>query len=176
MFNYIAFLRGINVSGKKVIKMENLNQIFISLGFVDIKTFIQSGNVVFSAKESDPNLLSEVIEENLFIKLGYKVTVLLRTKQEVENLIKQNPFKKYDNLGNVKYYVTFLRKKPVMLPELPIISPNKDIEVFKINNLDAFCISHFVKGRFGFPNNYVEKVLGIPATTRNWTTVCKVIK
>lgn len=176
MVNYIAFLRGINVGGQKVIKMDDLTRIFKSLGFADVKTYIQSGNIVFNSNESNSDLLSEVTEEYLFKKLGYRVTVLLRTKDEIEILIKQNPFEEFNDLKNVKFYVSFLRNAPLKLHDLPLISPNKDIEIFKIKNLEAYIISRYIKGRFGFPNHYIEKEFGVLATTRNWTTVINLFR
>ena len=61
MINYVAFLRGINVGGKKLIKMEDLSRVFVSLGFKNVRTFIQSGNVIFDAAETNPNVLAKKI-------------------------------------------------------------------------------------------------------------------
>src|SRR5438552_19199303 len=109
MTKYIAFLRGINVSGQKLIKMEDLSRMFAEFGFHNVKTYIQSGNVIFETAEPNPDTLTEKIEQGLHESLGYEVTVILRTFLEVEDLVKRDPFKGTKADGNAKMYVTFLR-------------------------------------------------------------------
>jgi uncharacterized protein (DUF1697 family) len=176
MNKYIAFLRGINVGGHKVIKMEDLNALFTSLKFKNVKTFIQSGNVIFETEETNEELLTQRIEKKLQIKIGSNVSVLLRNILEIEALVKRNPFKNFSTRKNVKMYVTFLYSKPHPKPKLPLISSKKDVEVFEIINREACSLSLEKNGRFGFPNLFIEKEFDLPATTRNWTTVCKILQ
>jgi uncharacterized protein (DUF1697 family) len=174
MNRYVAFLRGINVSGQKIIKMEYLKEVFLSGGFVNVSTFIQSGNVVFEASESNPDKLTELIEDHLLKTFGYKIQVILRTFQELTKMVKSDPFKPFEAVENIKLYVTFLSAKPDKKFVLPMVSPKNDVEIFAANNLDFFCISRQQKGGFGFPNIFIEKEFRIPATTRNWNTICKI--
>lgn len=176
MIRYVAFLRGINVSGQKIIRMEKLIQIFASLKLKNIKTYIQSGNVIFDSTEKNTDVLTKKIEFGLNKSLGYKVTVLLRTMPELEKMVMSNPFKKIKTDENVKPYVTFLSEAPKIKWELPFQSKKKDIEVFEIKNRDVFCLGlPLPDGRFGFPNTFIEKEFNISATTRNWATVNKII-
>ena len=108
MIRYIALLRGINVSGQKIIKMEALKNIFESLKLKNVKTYIQSGNVIFDASEKNSVLLNERIEKHLNKSLGYKVSVMLRTVTELGEIIKLNPYKKIDIDKDIHLYVSFL--------------------------------------------------------------------
>ena len=175
MAKYVAFLRGINVGGR-VIKMDALRQIFIKAGVKNVKTYIQSGNVIFESS-SDPDVIVKKIEKALLNELGYEVPVLLRTVEELEEIIKLNPFKKVKSKYDVKHYVVFFYNEPVTKPKLPLHSPKKDVEVFHIHKTTAFCLSRSMDGKvWGFPNAFIEKEFKMPATTRNWNTVCKVIE
>ena len=101
-------LRGINVSGHKVIKMERLREAFESLGFRNVKTYLQSGNVVFEAGKNSPDTFSERIGKMIWRDFGFAVPVLLRTSKEMERIIHQNPFFKKAGIDDSKLHVTFL--------------------------------------------------------------------
>jgi len=175
MIGYIAFLRGINVGGQKIIKMEDLKKMFISFGMGKVKTYIQSGNIIFESSDSDIVKLTLKIEKKLGLELGYEVTVILRTLTEVESILKQNPFKTIKPGEDEKLYVTFMYEEPKLKPKLPLFSTKEDVEVFQIKKLDAFSISRKKNGSFGFPNAVIEKTLKVAATTRNWSTVNKIV-
>ena len=168
-----AFLRGINVGGKNIIRMDELAEAFLSLGFTHVKTYIQSGNIRFQAYESNIASINERIKIQLKRIFGYEGTVMLRTLEEMIFLLKSNPFREIVNDKKVKFYVSFLYEKPSNVPVLPLVSEKDGMEVFYICGKEAFILSREVKGSYGFPNNFIEKVLGIPATTRNWNTIEK---
>src|SRR5580698_9510318 len=91
---YIAMLRGINVSGQKLIKMEQLRASFEALGFGDVKTYVQSGNVVFkSAKVSEAGLVGKIVRK-ILDDFGHSVSVLVRTSTELAEVLKRNPLLK----------------------------------------------------------------------------------
>ncbi len=106
MKTFISLLRGINVSGQKIIQMQDLVLLFESFGFNSVNTYLQTGNVLFDSNETDITKLTNLIEDKLFTELGYTITVIIRTKLELLKIVEQNPFKDYD--GDVKYYLTFL--------------------------------------------------------------------
>jgi uncharacterized protein (DUF1697 family) len=172
---YVAWLRGINVGGHKLIAMKDLCGMFESAGFNRVKSFIQSGNVIFEAVDRNPRTIVTTIESTLGASLGYQVTVALRTTAEVEALVKRNPFKGLGDRDDVKLFVTFLAELPCPRPKLPLISPKKDIEVIQIRGRDVFSLSRRVRGRFGFSNSFLEKQLGVAATTRGWPTVTRIV-
>jgi len=176
MLKYVALLRGINVGGKKLIKMEDLSRVFAGSGFKNVRTFIQSGNVIFDAAENNPDVLAKKIEKRLHKSLGQEVTVIVRTIAELEDILKRNPFKRIKPGTDVMMFVTFFSAEPNTRPKLPLISFPENLEVFAIRDRAAFILASRKKhGWFGFPNNFIEKQLGVPATTRNWTTVRKII-
>lgn len=175
MIKYFAFLRAINVGGKNLIKMEDLKKIFESLGFKNVRTYIQSGNVIFETPEKSKEKIIKRTEKELHKYLGEDVLVFLRTFPEIEAIIKSNPFKKIKTAPSTKLYLSFLRTELKSKLKLPYLSAKKDIEIIAIRNCDLYCITPEIKGRFGFPNNFIEKEFGIPSTTRNWNTVTKII-
>lgn len=177
MTRYIAFLRGINVGGHKIIKMEYLSRIFTSLAFKNVKTFIQSGNIIFETSGTNPASLTKKIEKRLHKSLGYEVSVFLRTIPEVADIVRWNPFRKIKSNADIKTFVTFLSEEPTSKPKLPLISSKEKIEVIHLRNRQAFILCRRKKnGWFGFPNDFIEKELEVVATTRSWTTISKIIR
>jgi len=174
MAKYIGFLRGINVGGHKLIKMDDLREIFLSMGLSNVWTYIQSGNVGFETKEQDIQQLKRKIGNHLQKKLGYQVPVILREFSEIKNMPAQNPFKGYTDNDQIKLYVCFLEKPPDQHPRLPLINEKEGLELIKIIKADAYLISRPLKGRYGFPNNFIEQELGVISTARNWNTVLKI--
>jgi len=170
---YVAFLRAINVGGR-LVKMDALVKIFSSFGFENVKTFIQSGNVIFDSEETDPDLLTTQIEKGLAKKLGYEVDVMVRTVHQLEAIVKRNPFKKLDE--SAKISVAFMSSKPETKLKLPIFSAKKDVEIIEIKDRDAFCVHHLVNGESGYPNLLIEKSLGIKSTVRFWSSVKKLVE
>ena len=110
MHTYISILRGINVSGQKKIIMTDLLKLYEDLGFIDVKTYIQSGNVVFNSTKKVSNaLLVKQIESKINEIYGFQVPVIIRTADDLEKIIASNPFKA-ESTENL--YVTFLSNLP----------------------------------------------------------------
>jgi uncharacterized protein (DUF1697 family) len=176
MIRYVAFLRAINVAGQKLIKMEELRRIFTSAGLRNVRTYIQSGNVIFDHPSANPDGLQKKIEKTLLSVLGYEVTVIVRPLTEIEAIVARNPFRKIKPGADVALFVVFLSDDPKTKPRLPLVSNTENVEVFELKDRAAFTISRRKKnGLFGFPNKFVEKELGVAGTTRNITTVRKIV-
>ena len=176
MTTYIAFLRAINVGGRNLIKMADLRGAFESLRLKNVRTYIQSGNVVFEAAEANAEALAKKIEKKLLQSFGFEVPVFLRTMSQLEDILKQDPFKRIQPNEDIRTFVTFLSAEPATTPPLPLIFPKENAEVLAINNGAVFLLCRRKKnGMFGFPNAYLEKAVGLTATTRNWTTVKKIV-
>jgi len=174
METFVAFLRSVNVSGQKIILMKDLKLILENAGFKNVKTFIQSGNVIFDSAIKEQNKIKTKIESVLNTSLGYKVDVILRTQYDLNLLIKNNPFDKTKPDENVKFYITFTSGLLQNKIKLPLEFSKKDIEIIEQFNHDFFCLSKKINGKFGFPNSFVEKEFKVIATTRNWTTLNKI--
>ncbi len=175
MIKYIAFLRAINVGGHGLIKMEDLRKIFESLKLKNVKTFIQSGNVIFETAGKEKDLLTKKIEKKLKELLGYEVRVMLRTEKELNAIVKNNPFKDEVLDENTRVYIAFLYKKPGKEIKNIVTSLNNNNETFHLQNMEVYCLVHKdeKKGSY-FSILLLEKKLGIPLTTRNQTTVNKI--
>ncbi|MDO9257214.1 MAG: DUF1697 domain-containing protein [Bacteroidales bacterium] len=176
MERYIAFLRGINVSGQKLIKMEALRRVLADNGFADVKTFIQSGNVIFSAAITDSKHLILVIEDLIEKHFGFRTDVILRRHSEIENVLGVLEVIKFQEVEDRKYYITFAKEEFSVQVEVPVFSKNHDVEIIYHNKKDFISVSKEYKGTYGFPNSFIEKLTGIPSTTRNPNTLGKILK
>ena len=176
MERYIAFLRGINVSGQKLIKMEALRNAFSEAGFGDVKTYIQSGNVIFDSDETDTKKLTMILEDVIEKSFGFRTDVILRRHSDIESILNSLKISIAESGEERKYYITFLKEVNSELFTIPLFSKNKDVEVIYHNNMEFISISNIFKGNFGFPNAFIEKTTGIPATTRNPITLGKILE
>jgi uncharacterized protein (DUF1697 family) len=172
---YIALLRGINVSGQKLIKMEELRKIFEDTGFKNVRTYIQSGNVIFDAPKTKNESLAAKIEEHLNKVFGYEVKVVVRTAAEVEEIVKNYPFGKVKDHDNCKIYVSFLEAEPDKNKAKELASLSSDGEMFHIKGVNVYllCRKNFMDSLIS--KNIVEKTLKVKSTTRNWNTVNKLL-
>ncbi len=168
MNSYISMLRGINVSGQKKIKMEELKKLYKSLGFFDVQTYIQSGNVIFKSPEKDVSKLASRIRQGIKQISGFDVSVIIRTKDELEELIKNNPFTQKDAS---KLHVTFLSAVPTSVPVDEISKVKDKAEEFFIGDRAVYLFCPNGYGRSKLSNTLFEKKLKLSATTRNWETV-----
>jgi len=171
---YISILRGINVSGQKKIKMADLKSLYESSGYENVVTYIQSGNVVFESSDKNTLKLKKTIEDAIQKKYKFDVPVEIRTKSEFKNIIKNSPFGSINlEKDGAKFLVTFLATKPakdkvsdvlkyVVLPEKLVV---KGKEVY------LYCPNGYGKSKLS--NTFLEKKLGVEATTRNWKSVQK---
>ncbi len=174
MPRHIAFLRGINVGGNKLIKMNALAAAFTSAGFRNVKTYIASGNVIFDSRSSKLDALEKRAEKKLLEVFGHRITVVVFSVAELQRLIKSDPFKRLRSNSDVMLLVTFLKNQ--VRVKLPRESKTENLKVFAVLDRAAFTIARRKKtGWFGFPNNFIEKEFGVAATTRQWRTLKKVV-
>lgn len=175
---YLALLRGINVSGKKIIKMEDLRKLMEALGYADVKTYIQSGNVVFSNPEGDKALIEKTVEEAIEKQYGFDVSVFVVDKDKLDKAVINNPFtegREEEASGFKKLYVTFLSETPSdeNMEKLHQSSIGDDlIEV--IGDVLYFKLESKASDS-KLSNNLIESKLKLRATTRNWNTTLKLL-
>ena len=174
-FRYVAFLRGINVGGNKLIKMEELRRVIEGPGFANVRTFIASGNLIFDSAETDASVLARKIERILLKAFGHEIAVVVIALPALALMVRSNPFRPEDRTGDVMLCVVFFTADPPKL-KLPIESLTDNLSVFAVRNRTAFVVCRRKKsGWFGFPNNFVEEQFGVTATTRQWRTVEKIV-
>jgi uncharacterized protein (DUF1697 family) len=168
---YIALLKGINVGGHKIIKMQALAEMFAELGFKKVKTYIQSGNIVFETKKTDTLKLATIISKKINETFGFGVDVIVKTKEELEFIFNYNPFIKNDI---EKLYVTFLSSLP----------KEKNIDLGVYADAEYKIVGDVIYMNFKtkssdskLSGNLNEKKLFVDiATTRNWKTVTQLVQ
>jgi len=171
MQRYIALLRGINVSGQKRIQMSDLKIRLEEAGLHHVVTYLQSGNVVFDAAETDPARIQKGIETQILKSFGFVVTVLLRSKDEWRQVLSSNPFLKQRNEDPDRLYVTFLSAVPPQTVVKDIRPPHGVRDEFEIRGKEVYLMCRDGYGRTKLSNAFFEKKLMVNATTRNWRTV-----
>lgn len=168
----IAILRGINVGGKRKILMADLKSLCEKLNWENVKTYIQSGNVIFNSDSANAELEDE-LEKAIAESFGFQVPVIVRTVQELQSAIDQNPFISQEIN---QLHLTFLKQKPSDDALLKISGYNYEPDQFKIEDKEVFifCSGKYHKSKLS--NNFFEKKLNTGATTRNWKTVLKLLE
>jgi uncharacterized protein (DUF1697 family) len=168
---YVGLLRGINVAGKKIVRMENLRASFEALGFGQVRTYVQSGNVVFEASKTSTTGLSKKIGEKILSDYGFSVPLILRTSGEMTKVASDNPFLKEKKVDRSKLHVTFLSEPPAVtaLKKLNALAPLPDR--FHVEGREVYLCCPNGYGRTKLSNAAFERLLSVEATTRNWKTV-----
>ncbi|GKT34411.1 Protein of unknown function DUF1697 like protein [Aduncisulcus paluster] len=170
----IAILRGINVGGRRKLPMAELKELCAELGLTDVRTYIQSGNIIFSSPISGKDL--EVVLENAIIsRFGFDVPVIIRTAEELQHSVEKNPF--YSPKADITaLHLTLLKDFPadedVSCLELP--EGISDRFVLQDKDVFIFCAGKYHKTKLS--NAFFEKKLKVRTTTRNWKTILKLIE
>jgi uncharacterized protein (DUF1697 family) len=168
MKTYISMLRGINVSGQKQVRMAELKSLYEALGLGNVRTYVQSGNVIFESEEQEAAKLETSIEAQIEKTFGFSVPVLIRSAEDFRRIIESHPFKNEDP---ARILVTFLYERPEQ-SKLNDLSRYEDkVDRFAIGEQEIFLFCPGGYGRSKLSNTFFEKKLGVAATTRNWKTV-----
>lgn len=171
---YAAFLRGINVGGKTSIKMEKLREVFASLGFENVKSYIQSGNVIFETVETTDADLTEKIEAAVE-KEFFKTPVMIRRIDEIKDAFENNPFA--DEIFEDKlFHLIFLSQKLSDEKAAMLLSNNCDNEKFAVRNREIYCLLRDGVADSLLGKKYIDNKLKTPATARNWRTIKKILE
>lgn len=173
METYIAMLRGINISGHKMIKMARLEALFTELNFKNIRTYIQSGNVIFENKKTDQKELAKQIETKILQSTGFQVPVTIQNRKEILVILENNPFLNSRNEDINMLFVTFLDSEPNAEDIKKVQELDYDSDEFVVSGKEiyGFCPNGY--GRTKLNTNFFEKKFRTTATARNWKTVQK---
>ncbi|MFV0591646.1 MAG: DUF1697 domain-containing protein [Draconibacterium sp.] len=176
MQTYISILRGINVSGKNLLKMAALKQALEQLKFEKVTTYIQSGNIVFQSPEENSERLAETIHHQIQKSFGYDVPTQVFTAKSWKQIIDNNPFVKDKTKDTGFLHVTFLATKPEPFNNQEIFIKKMEGEEIQITSkaIHLYCPHGY--GRTKLNNTFLETKLGVPATTRNWKTCLKLLE
>jgi uncharacterized protein (DUF1697 family) len=175
MQTHLALLRGINVSGQKLIKMEDLRKLLESAGFENVKTYIQSGNVIVDSAEKSKQAVGEKIKSLIRDHYGFDVSILVLNRADLEKAIRENPFLSEKDIDIKQVYIAFLSEAP----------KKENIEKFETANIesdraiiddDVMYLKYADRaGNSKLTNALIENKLKVIATSRNWNTTLKLM-
>ena len=172
----ISILRGINVGQRKVL-MADLKSLYEKLGFKDVITYIQSGNVIFKTdKKISHQKLAEKIEKVISKQYGFDVPVINRTHEELKRIILTNPFLKIKEIDKSKLHVTFLAAEPDQVNRKLVQEFDYSPDKFIISGTEVFLYIPVSYAETKLSNKFFESKLKVSATTRNWNTVTKLVE
>jgi uncharacterized protein (DUF1697 family) len=176
MTKYLALLRGINVSGHNMVKMDALKKMLEKMGFQNVETYIQSGNVFLDSEDENTASIGFKIKQEIAKVFGYDVPIVMVSKTDLELCFKNNPFLKEKEYDIKKLYVAFISK------ELTSSAIN-DLKIsnFKPDEATIDAARIYIKyaigaGKTNLDQKYIEKKLSVVATVRNWNTVTKLLE
>jgi uncharacterized protein (DUF1697 family) len=176
MKTHLALLRGINVSGHNMIKMDALKTTLEAIGFSNVTTYIQSGNVFVQTEEESSFSVGFKIKQEIYKTFGHEVPVIVIGKNDLELCLKTNPFLKEKEVDTKKLYVAFISKElnSTAINDLKISQFKPDEAVVDGNKI--FIKYDIGAGKTRLDQKYIEKKLNVTATMRNWNTVTKLLE
>ena len=176
MTTYVSLLRGINVGGQKLIKMDALRKLYEGMGFHNVTTYLQSGNVLFKAEGCGIPMLERNISIRIEQDFGFKVPVIVLTTGKLDQVIDNNPLLKDPEKDESFFHVTFLSSSPLGYDNKAIENRKQDGEkiIFSDDVIYLYCPNGY--GRTKLTNNFLETKLKVGATTRNWKTAKELLK
>jgi uncharacterized protein (DUF1697 family) len=174
MNKYFAFLRAINVGGHTV-KMDHLRQLFESLGFSKVETFIASGNVIFESPSKNITSLEKKIETELNKTFGYEVATFIRTGKEMESIASHQAFPQSVINSATAFNLAFLKEPLDEIQVSKLMALKTDIDDFSLNNREIYWLCRKKQSESTFSNAVLEKKLGVKSTLRGANTINKMV-
>src|SRR5216684_2076926 len=175
MTTNVALLRGLNVGGKNRMPMTALTQMFVEAGCTNVRTYIQSGNVIFKAKQSKLEKLPAVIAKNIAESFGYKTPVVLRTVEQIGETVENNPFLKAGADEN-ELHVYFLANAPDARGIASLDPARSSPDAFLVRGRDVYLKMPNGMARTKLSNAYFDSKLATISTARNWRTTLKLFE
>jgi uncharacterized protein (DUF1697 family) len=168
MSRYVAFVRGINVGGV-VLKMEDLRHILEYIGFTKVATYIQSGNAIFESHESNKRKMEAEIAQEIRNKIDRAVVVIVKTVEELRRIVETHPLAESGDPKNL--YVTILSYDPTGPDVETLMETMNDVDRHEVANRAVYSYYGQGYGNSKRSNNFIEKILKVSGTTRNWETM-----
>jgi uncharacterized protein (DUF1697 family) len=165
---YIALIRGVNVGGI-VLRMDDLKKMLEYIGFSKVRTYIQSGNAVFESKEVNKRKMESEIAQEIKNKLDRDIGVIVKSAEELRRIAEEHPLA---GLGDPKnLYVTILSHDPAAPEVEDLMETMNDVDRHEILHRAVYSYYGQGYGNSKRSNNFIEKILKVSATTRNWATI-----
>jgi uncharacterized protein (DUF1697 family) len=170
----IALLRGVNVGGRVRVPMAELRDVAAGLGLADVRTYVQSGNLVFRSPTGDASGLTAALEARIAERFGHPVRVIARTVGEFAEAVAANPFRD-EAVDGTKVHVVFLESAPPADVVARLDPGRSPLDTFVVLGRELYVHYPDGAGRSKLTLDYVERVLEVAATARNWNTVTKLL-
>ena len=171
MSTFVSLFRGINVGGHQTVRMDELKELYQSLGFKDVATYIQSGNVVFTSDDADGTQLSSQIEVGFAQKFGFRAKVMVRTSGEFRDIVDNNPFRNQPMKESKWVVVMFLEARPASGALEDLKETYAGPEELYLIGREVYIYYPNGIGRSKLSNTFLEKKLKTAGTARNWNTI-----
>ncbi len=169
---HVAFLRGINVGGKNTLPMQALKAIFEDCGCADVRTYIQSGNVVFTAASRSVARIGRDVEAAIASEHGISSPVVMRSAKELQSAIEAYPFPDAEEGAR---HIGFLASKPTQVRIERLDSDRSPRDAFRVIGMDVHLHCPNGVARTKLTNTWFDSVLETTSTMRNWRTACRVL-
>jgi uncharacterized protein (DUF1697 family) len=170
---FVALFSGINVGGNRVVKMAELRAFFEDLGFIDVATYVQSGNVVFKSTEGDAASLTKKLEAAFEKKWGFHSRIMVRDIGRFEQLVKRNPYPEVAG-EPTKLHAYVLEREPTAEEAKRLAEKCTGPEAFEIKGDVLYLHAPDGLGKSVFAN-LIPRVLKVPGTARNWRSVLSLL-
>jgi uncharacterized protein (DUF1697 family) len=171
MAKFAAFLRGINVGGHKKVPMADLKKVLEKIGFQNVKTLLNSGNIVFEGEKELINYIPKTLEKTF----GFSIETIILPFDKIENIVKSAPFKKIKVTPKIRSYVTFLKEETNSKLKIPYKAEDNSFQIIKLEDNSIFSVVDLdVKGTLD-AMSFLEKEFGKNITTRNYNTIMKLV-
>ncbi len=167
---FVALLRGVNVGGKNKLPMKHLAALFEGAGAKDVRTYIQSGNVVFHASATRASAIASKVRAAIGKELGLRVPVVLRSGRELRAVLAANPFLRA-GVPTERLHVFFLETKPTAAAVAALDPKRSAYDVFEVRGSEVFLFCPEGLGKSKLTNDYFDRTLKTVSTARNWRTV-----
>ncbi|WP_282081412.1 DUF1697 domain-containing protein [Aquimarina algiphila] len=176
MNQYVAFLRGINVSGYHKVPMIELREEMHKLNFKNVATILNSGNVIFDSINNDLKNLEKTISEHLEKVFGFPVPTIIRQSERIYRLLERNPFRDIVNTKDIRLYISFLRKDIQTELDFPWTNNDKSYTILEKSNKEIISILDLSIAKTPKGMEALERYFGKDITTRNWNTIKRIEK
>lgn len=173
---FISMLRGVNVGPHNRIKMDALRALYESLNLQHPRTHVQSGNIIFRAKEKDEAKLTKRIRDGIAKTFGFSPAVVVRTTEELRAAMDANPFAKRKDIEPAKLLITFLAAAPPAGASTTLSDLKGYPEELHLIGRELYIYFPNGAGKSKLPWSQVEKLLGVTGTARNWNSVTKLLE
>ena len=171
---YVAFLRGINVSGRHKVHMAELRKELTKMGFSNVITLLNSGNVIFESKTANEESLEQAMGEQLEKVFGFQIPVLIRNAEDITELINSNPFKNVEVTKDIRLYISFLNENMSIDISLPWSTEEGSFKILEIMNRTVISVVDLTNTKTTKSMAILERFFGKNITTRNWNTLKRV--